>query len=85
MPLPTTPVEESVLLVGSETYSAWGYIYVNGNNTGKFLNTFQSRTIYDVPCYQNVSVYLVDTSGYQSHTEYVYTKPGVNYVYFYWW
>jgi hypothetical protein len=83
--LPTTPVESSIV-VTSGAYSAYGYIYVNGNDTGKYLGPFQSKIIYNVLCNQNISIFLVDTSGYPSHAEYIYTKPGVNYVYFnYWW
>jgi len=85
MPLPTTPVESS-LVVTSGAYSVRGYIYVDGKYTGKFLESFQSETIYNVACYQNVSIFLLDMSGYPSHTEYIYTKPGLNYVNFnYWW
>jgi len=83
--LPTTPVESS-LVVTSGAYWVQGYIHVNGNNTGEYLGPFQSKTIYNVPCYQNVSIFLLDMSGYPSHTEYIYTKPGLNYVNFnYWW
>ena len=82
--LPTTPVE-SILVVSSGAYSVYGYIYVNGDNTGKYLEPFQSKTIYNVSCYQNISIFLVDTYGFYSHTEYIYTKPGVNYVNFNYW
>ena len=80
--LPTTPVE-SILVVSSESYSAGGYIYIDGINTGIYLWPFQSKTIYGVSCYKNVSVFLVDTSGFSSYTKYIYTKPGMNYVKFY--
>jgi hypothetical protein len=82
--LPTTPVESSIV-VTSGGYWVQGYIYVNGNNTGEYLGPFQSKTIYNVSCYQNVSIFLVDTHGYPSHTEWVYTKPGVSYVCFNYW
>lgn len=83
--LPTTPAECS-LVVSSGAYSVYGYIYVNGNNTGEYLEPFQSKTIYNVSCYQNISIFLVDPYGFYSHTEYIYTKPGVNYINFnYWW
>ena len=80
--LPTTPVE-SVLVVSSESYSACGYIYISGINTGIYLWPFQSKTIYGVSCYKNISIFLVDTSGFSSYTIYIYTKPGINGIKFY--
>jgi len=85
--IPTTPAVKCSLEVVSQAFSVGGYIYVNGNYTGEFLKAFGSKTIYNVPCYQNVAVYIIDPYGYPSHTEYVYTRPGAgeNIVYFYWW
>ena len=75
----TTPVESSIVVTSG---GAQGLIYVNGENTGKYLRPFQSKTIYNIPCYQSVSVCLVGPYGYPSHTAWIYTEPGVNYVYF---
>lgn len=78
----TTPAGCSLVVISG---ACCGQIYVNGKDTGKFLEPFQSETIY-VSCYQSVSVYLVGSYGCHSHTEWVDTKPGPNYVYFnYWW
>lgn len=97
MPLPTTPVGCSLTVI-SRNDGVLGDVYVNGENTGKWLNSLGYVVINDVPCYQTVSVWLVAPGyfsrsiipiippGYFSHVEYVYTEPGINYVYFnYWW
>lgn len=84
--LPTTPVDESILVVKSGASWIYGYIYVDGVNTGIYLGPYQTKKIYNVPCYQTVKVRIVDQDYFFSHTEYVYTQPGLNYVNFdYWW
>ncbi len=75
------PTVESILVVNSGAYWAQGLIYVNGENTGEYLEPFGSKTIYNVSCYENVSICLVGPYGY-SHTKWIYTEPGVNYFYF---
>jgi len=83
--LPTTPVE-SILVVKSGGSWIYGYIHVNDVDTGIYLNSYQTKKVYNVPCYQNVKIRLVDENYFFSHTEYIYTKPGLNYVNFdYWW
>lgn len=82
--LPTTPVE-SVLVVRSGESWIYGYIYVNGVNTGIYLAPYQTKKVYNVPCYQSIKVRLVDQDYFFSHTEYVYTQPGLNYVNFDYW
>ena len=81
--LPTTPAVETSIVVISETYSASGYIYIDEVNTGIYLWPFQSETIHGVSCYKNVSIFLVDMSGFSSYTICIYTGPGINYVKFY--
>lgn len=80
--LPTTPVE-SILVVSSESYLEDGYIYIDGINTGIYLWPFQSKTIYNLSCYQNASIFLVNMSGFSSYIICIYIEPGINYVKFY--
>ena len=83
--LPTTPVE-SILVVKSGGSWIYGYIYIDGVNTGIYLAPYQTKKIYNVVCYQNVKIRLVDEDDFFSHTEEIYTQPGLNYVNFnYWW
>lgn len=94
IPLPTTPVECSVTVI-SRNDCAGGIVYVDGENTGKFLEPWGYVVINDVPCYQTVSVWLVAPGyfsrsiippGYFSHVEYIYPIPSEeNFVYFYYW
>jgi len=78
--LPTTPAE-TILVVSSGGSWIYGYIYVDGANTKVYLSSYQTKRIYNVPCYQNIEVQLVD-GYYRSHTEHIFTKPGLNYVNF---
>jgi hypothetical protein len=82
--LPTTPVDESVLVVKSEGSWIYGYIYIDGANTGVYLNSYQTKNFYNILCYQNIDVQLAD-GYYFSHTEYIRTKPGLNFVNFRYW
>jgi len=79
--LPTTPVGSSLVVI-SRGYWARGPIYVDEKYTGKYLGPFQSVTIYNMPCYESVSVYVVGPDGYPSRIKWVDTRPGPNYVYF---
>ena len=92
---PTTPLECSLKVI-SRNDSVRGYVYVNGENTEKFLEPWGYVVINDVPCYQTVSVWLVAPPGYFSrsiippgyfsHVEYIYPIPSEeNFVYFYYW
>jgi len=84
--LPTTPEETTVLVVSSGGSWIYGYIYINEVNTGIYLLPWQTKRIYNISCYQNVKVRLVDENYFSSHTEETYTKPGLNYINFnYWW
>ena len=83
--LPTTPAE-TILVVSSGGSWIYGYIYVDGVNTGIYLWPYQTKSVYNISCYKNIKVRLVDENYLFSHTKYVYTKPGLNYVNFdYWW
>jgi len=91
---PTTPLECSLTVISRN--DCGGYVYVNGENTEKFLEPWGYVVINDVLCYQTVSVWLVAPPGYFSrsiippgyfsHVEYIYTIPSEeNFVYFYYW
>lgn len=82
--IPTTP-SKCNLTVSSGSYSSWGYIFINGENTNQFLETFQEEIIYNVPCHQYISVSLVDTYGFPSYTKHIYTELGNNRISFNYW
>ena len=81
---PTTPLEYSSLTVISRNDCARGYVYVNEENTGKWLKPWGYVVISDVPCYQSVSVRLYIPPYHFSHVEYITPVPvEENFVYFY--
>ena len=64
---------------------AWCYgtVYVNGLPTSAYLYTWGSATVYNVS--SGASIYLVDTGGFQSHTEIFNPLFGTTVVFDYWW
>ncbi|HOQ15251.1 MAG TPA: hypothetical protein PLQ27_00250 [Candidatus Paceibacterota bacterium] len=75
------------LEVTSASSDVWGYVWIEGNNSGVYLNCFSTVRV-PAPCNQQVVVQVVDQWGVGSHWEYVYIRPGVNGVncvtYYYW-
>jgi hypothetical protein len=67
-------------------YWVWGWVYINGQNTGVYIDfdTIPSVTISSVPCNQTVEVKIVDTCE-ESHKEYLYITAGINYLPFNYW
>mgnify|MGYP005859163721 CR=1 FL=1 len=76
-PAPTyIPPQTCSIMVVSQSGWVYGTVYVFGVPTEKYLPAWGSVTISDVPCGQNVPIYLVDQEGFMSNTRYVYTTPG---------
>lgn len=81
----TPPQPQCSLTVVANSSAVWGWIFINGNSTGEYIKPYQSVTIFNVPCNQMVTVYIVDNCGYVSHKEFPFITPGANYVYFNYW
>jgi hypothetical protein len=83
--LPTTPVIPTTYTVTVVSQHAWCYgtVYVAGAPTSSYLLTWGSATVYNVP--SGAAIYLVDTAGFQSHTEYFNPASGTTIVFNYWW
>lgn len=83
----TCQPQQCWLEVTSASSDVWGYLWINGNNSGVYLNCFSTVRV-PAPCNQQVVVQVVDQWGVGSHWEYVYIRPGVNGVncvtYYYW-
>lgn len=80
-----TPQPQCSLTVVANSSRVWGWIVIDGNPTGEYINPYESITIYDVPCNKTVIVYIVDDCGAVSHKEYVYVSGTTNYAYFNYW
>jgi len=78
------PVTQSCTLKITAGYWVWGTVYINDQSTGQYIDfeTKPSTTISNVPCNQMIKIYLIDPCGAISRTEYFYTTPGINYLYF---
>jgi len=83
--IPTTPVIPTTYTVTVVSQHAWCYgtVYVAGSPTSSYLLTWGSATVYNVP--SGAAIYLVDTAGFISHTEYFNPVLGTTIVFNYWW
>jgi len=72
------------LTVTSANSSVWGYVFVDGQNTGVYLLCLSSVTI-PVRC-GPVVVQVIDEYGVASHTEIGYPRIGypAEVVFYYW-
>jgi len=70
------------LEVTSASSDVWGYVFVDGSNSGVYLNCFETVRV-PVPCNQQVVVQIIDQYGVGSHWEY-YTPGIARIVYYYW-
>jgi hypothetical protein len=66
-PLPPPGPTTYTVTVMSQDYWCYGTVYVSGLPTSAYLPAWGSATVYNVAAY--AAIYLVDTAGYQSHTE----------------
>ena len=82
---PTTPVIPTTYTVTVISQHPWCYgtVYVNGLPTSAYLLTWGSATVYNIP--SGAAIYLVDTAGFQSHTEIFNPLLGTTIVFNYWW
>ena len=82
---PTTPVIPTTytLTVISQHPWCYGTVYVAGTPTNANLLAWGSATVYNVP--SGAAIYLVDTAGFISHTEYFNPVLGTTIVFNYWW
>lgn len=62
-----TPTTYTVTIVSANAL-VYGTIYVAGSPTSSYLVTWGSTTVYNVS--SGAAIYIVDTAGWQSHTEY---------------
>ncbi|MCS7242013.1 MAG: hypothetical protein N2205_05330 [Candidatus Caldatribacterium sp.] len=83
-PGPTQAVS-CVLRVLSTSPNVWGYVWVNGMNTGVYLDPMGVVQVGSYPCGQEVRVQIVDEFGEQSHIEVVFLSGGITTVNFSWW
>lgn len=76
-----TPTTYTVTIVSAHSW-CYGTIYVAGSPTSSYLITWGSTTVYNVS--SGAAIYLVDTAGFQSHTEYFNPLFGNTIVFDYW-
>jgi len=82
-PAPTAPPPNqqpttASLTVLSSDYYCYGYVWVNGMSTGKYLDFNGSVVITGLTPGTTTSVQLRDQYGYSSHMEYIVLQPGSN-------
>ena len=75
-PSPTYIPQVCSIMIVSQHPWAYGTVYVSGTPTSYYLPAWGSVTVSNVPCGQNIPVYLVDQQGIISNTRYVLTTPG---------
>ena len=81
----TPPIQNCYLTVTAGDY-VWGTIYVDDQSTGQYIHYQSQPTVMvSVPCNTWVRVYIIDSCGAESHTEYIFINPGTNYLYFAYW
>ena len=82
-PTPTpTPTTYTVTVMSQHPW-CYGTVYVNGLPTNAYLLTWGSATVYNVA--PGAAIYLVDTAGFQSHTEIFNPVLGSTIIFNYWW
>jgi len=79
---PPGPTTYTVTIMSQDPL-CYGTVYVNGLPTNAYLLTWGSATVYNVPA--GAAIYLVDTAGFQSHTEIFNPLLGTTIVFSYWW
>ena len=81
---PTTVVTPTTYTVTIVSAHAWAYgtVYVAGSPTSAYLLPWGSATVYNVS--SGAAIYLVDTAGLQSHTEYFTPLLGTTIVFDTW-
>ena len=79
---PPGPTTYTVTVISQDPL-CYGTVYVNGLPTSAYLLTWGSATVYNVPA--GAAIYLVDTAGFQSHTEIFNPLLGTTIVFSYWW
>lgn len=77
----------SLTVIATYTSNVYGYVYLNDQNTGKYIDFEYSPNIRfeNLPCNQMVKVYVVDSGPCFSHVQHIYLNPGGNTLYFTYW
>ena len=79
---PPTPTTYTVTIISQHPW-CFGTVYVAGSPTNAYLLAWGSATVYNVA--SGAAIYLVDTAGFISHTEYFNPLLGTTVVFNYWW
>ena len=81
-PGPVGPTTYTVTIISQHPW-CYGTVYVNGLPTSSYLLTWGSATVSNVA--SGAAIYLVDTAGFQSHTEIFNPILGSTIIFNYWW
>jgi len=84
-PLPPQPTGPTTctLTIYSQCFACWGYVWVNGLSTGKYIDT-NGMVQVSVPC-GVAAVQIVDEFGNYSHQEIVQTPQTSIVIFTYFW
>ena len=80
--VPPGPTTYTVTVISQHPW-CYGTVYVAGSPTNAYLLAWGSATVYNVP--SGAAIYLIDTAGQISHTEYFNPSSGTTIVFNYWW
>ncbi len=83
-PIPIIPTT-CTLIVYSQNFNVWGYVWVNGLSTGQWIDFNGAVTVTGLTPGTVASVQVVDNWGASSHVEFVTLGSGTNTIVFYWW
>ena len=78
---PPGPTTYTVTVVSQHPW-AYGTVYVAGAPTNAYLLPWGSATVYNVA--SGAAIYLIDTGGLQSHTEYFNPLFGTQVIFSTW-
>jgi hypothetical protein len=79
---PVGPTTYTLTVISAHPW-CYGTVYVAGAPTNAYLLPWGSATVYNVA--SGAAIYLIDTSGFQSHTEYFSPSSGTTIIFNYWW
>jgi len=84
-PNPNPTPATATLTIYSSSVNVYGYVWVNGFSTGKYIDYNGAVTVTGLTPGTLTSVQIKDNWGFSSHVEYITLSPGNNVLNFTYW